>query len=326
MRLPLIIVAGPTAVGKSALAVRLAKAVGGEIISADSMQVYRGLDIGSAKVTDEEKQGVPHFLIDELDPKEPFDVVKFQAMAKAYIEQICARGHIPILVGGSGFYIQAVLYGIDFDETASDPSYRASLEERARLEGPEKLYGMLKEVDPASAERIHPNNQKRVIRALEFYHASGEKISEHNDREILRESPYNFVYFVLDEDRDRLYRKIDRRVDEMMERGLLREVEDLLQKGCTKETESMQGLGYQELIDYLDGGSSYEEAVRLIKRDTRHFAKRQLTWFRRERDAVWIEKEAYGNDQERILDAMLARIKERGILRDEAVYGQTEDV
>ncbi|MCD7737240.1 MAG: tRNA (adenosine(37)-N6)-dimethylallyltransferase MiaA [Lachnospiraceae bacterium] len=311
---PLIILTGPTAVGKTRLSVELAKQVNGEIISADSMQVYRGMDIGSAKVTQEEMQGVPHHLIDELEPWEEFHVVKFQQYAKRYIEEIHARGRIPILVGGTGFYIQAVLYNIDFIEHGSDSSYRESLERLAREQEPQILHDMLRAVDPESADTIHANNVKRVIRALEFYHATGEKISEHNEKERHRESPYQFVYFVLNDERAVLYDRIDRRVDKMMEDGLLDEVQRLQKMGCTREMVSMQGLGYKELLDYLSGAYTLEEVIRVLKRDTRHFAKRQLTWFRRERDVIWLDKNRFDRNEEGLLKYMLAILHSAGIV------------
>ena len=309
----LVILTGPTAVGKTALSVALAKKIGGEIISADSMQVYRGMDIGSAKVTAEEMQGVPHFLIDEFDPAEEFHVMRFQEYAKRYIREIQERGHIPILVGGTGFYIQAVLYDIDFTENGSDHSYREELEALAKEHGAEYLHTMLASVDPASAEAIHANNVKRVIRALEFYQETGERISEHNEEERQKASPYQFAYFVLNDARDRIYANIDYRVDLMLEHGLVDEVRHLQAQGCTRDMVSMQGLGYKEILDYLDGRCSYEEAVRVLKRDTRHFAKRQLTWFRRERDVIWVDKQEIGYEPEQLLAYMLPELAKRGI-------------
>lgn len=309
----LVILTGPTAVGKTALSVALAKRIGGEIISADSMQVYRGMDIGSAKVTRKEMQGVPHFLIDEFDPDEEFHVVRFQEYAKCYIREIQERGHIPILVGGTGFYIQAVLYDIDFTENGSDHSYREELERLAKERGAEYLHAMLAAVDPASAEAIHANNVKRVIRALEFYQETGERISEHNEAERQKASPYRFAYFVLNDARDRIYANIDRRVDLMLEHGLVEEVRQLQAQGCTRDMVSMQGLGYKEILDYLDGRCSYEEAVRILKRDTRHFAKRQITWFRRERDVIWVNKQQVGYEPEQLMEYMLPELVKRGI-------------
>ncbi len=314
-KLPLVIVTGPTAVGKTSLSVELAKHIGGEIVSADSMQVYRGMDIGSAKVTKEEMQGIPHYLIDEFDPSEEFHVVRFQELAKQYIREIHSRGKIPLLVGGTGFYIQAVLYDIDFTENGEDSSYRESLQRLAKTEGAEKLHEMLREADPVSAEMIHANNVKRVIRALEFYHETGQRISEHNEAERQKESPYNFVYFVLNDERERLYRNINLRVDAMMEQGLLDEVRALKAAGCTREMVSMQGLGYKEVLDYLAGEYPLEEAVRVLKRDTRHFAKRQLTWFRRERDVIWVDKGQFAYDSERILGYMEDVLGQKGIVQ-----------
>lgn len=324
MRQPLIILTGPTAVGKTELSIKLAKAVGGEIISADSMQVYRGMDIGSAKIKPSQMQGVPHHLIDELEPDESFHVVKFQELATKYMEEIWGRGKIPILTGGTGFYIQAVLYGIDFTENQEDTSYREKLEQEARVRGGEYLHGLLEQADPGAAREIHPHNIKRMIRALEFYHLTGTPISEHNERERQKSSPYNAVYFVLNDRRERIYERIDRRVDQMLEEGLTQEVSRLRDKGYTRDMVSMQGLGYKEILDYLDGRVSLEEAVRVLKRDTRHFAKRQLTWFRRERDVTWIQRDAFDGDEEAMLEAMLQTLKERKIFAPEEPETQRE--
>lgn len=313
---PLIILTGPTAAGKTALSIALAKAVDGEIVSADSMQVYRGMDIGSAKIRPEEMQGVPHHLIDVLEPDEEFHVARFQQMAKACMEEIWNRGKIPILVGGTGFYIQAVLYDIDFTENSGDMSYRRKLEQIARESGPDALHRMLAAVDEKSAEQIPANNVKRVIRALEYFREAGEPISAHNERERQRLSPYRAAYFVLNRDRAALYGRIERRVDEMLQEGLLDEVRALRDRGCTRGMVSMQGLGYKELLDYLDGNCTLEEAVCRLKRDTRHFAKRQLTWFRRERDVCWIQREEFPDDAA-ILKYMLKILRARGVLPEQ---------
>lgn len=305
---PLVVLTGPTAVGKTKTSIGLAKAIGGEIISADSMQVYRHMDIGSAKIRPEEMEGIPHYLVDELEPFEEFHVVRFQQMAKAALEKIYDSRHIPIVVGGTGFYIQALLYDIDFSENDGDVSYRRGLEEEAKAQGGQVLHDRLRMLDPEAAKQIHANNIKRVIRALEFYHQTGERISEHNERERKKESPYNFVYFVLNDDRSRLYARIDRRVDQMLKEGLEGEVKALMEMGCTREMVSMQGLGYKEILAYLCGEMSFEEAVYTLKRDTRHFAKRQITWFKREREVIWMNKEEYGYDEERILEEMLGHI------------------
>lgn len=308
---PLIILTGPTAVGKTKASIGLAKAIGGEIISADSMQVYRHMDIGSAKITKEEMADVPHYLIDILEPEEEFHVVRFQQMAKAAMTDIYSRGKIPIIVGGTGFYIQALLYDIDFTENEGDSVYREKLEALAKEKGAAYLHGQLAMVDPKSAEEIHANNIKRVIRALEFYHQAGQKISEHNERERQKESPYQFCYFVLNDRRECLYERIDQRVDQMIRNGLVQEVQTLKERGCTKQMVSMQGLGYKEIFSYLEGDCSLEEAVYIIKRDTRHFAKRQLTWFKRERDVIWVRKDELNYDDEKLLQSLLESIKER---------------
>ena len=311
----MIILAGPTAVGKTAASIRLAKAVGGEIISADSMQVYRHMDIGSAKIRPEEMEGVPHYLVDVLEPEEDFNVVRFQQMAKAAAEEIYARGRIPIAAGGTGFYIQALLYDIDFTENDGDSSFRRKLEKTAEEKGGEYLHSLLQEADPEAALQIHPHNIKRMIRALEFHHQTGGKISEHNETEREKESPYNFAYFVLTDDRSCLYDRIDRRVDLMMEEGLLDEVRFLKERGVRRDSTAMQGLGYKELYAFLDGEYPLEEAVRIIKRDTRHFAKRQLTWFKRERDVIWADKSVIGQDDDAVIDFMLKELKNRGIIK-----------
>ena len=310
---PLIILTGPTAVGKTALSLSLAERVNGEIISADSMQVYRGMDIGSAKIMPEEQKGIPHHLIDVLDPDEEFHVVRFVQMAKEAMEDIRSRGKVPILTGGTGFYIQAMLYDIDFTESGEDDSYRRELETYAKEQGAEKLHEKLKEVDPISAEKIHANNVKRVIRALEYYELTGEPISAHNEREKERTSPYNFSYFVLTDDRENLYARIETRIDEMLSEGLVEEVRSLKKMGCHRGMVSMQGLGYKEILEYLDGECSLEEAVYTLKRDTRHFAKRQLTWFRRENAVTWLDKQQFDYDEEKILEYMIKELGEKGI-------------
>ena len=295
---PLIILTGPTAVGKTALSIGLAKALNGEIISADSMQVYRYMDIGTAKIKPEEMQGIRHYLIDEYDPWDEFNVAIFQKRCQECIKEIYAKGKVPILVGGTGFYIQSVLYGIDFNETDTNHAYREQLAVFAREHGAEALHEQLKKVDPASAEAIHPNNVKRVIRALEYNEQTGQKISEHNKEQHTKEAQYDFRYYVLSLPREILYDRIDRRVDQMKEEGLIQEVEKLLDMGCRKDMVSMQGLGYKEVIDALEGRDTMEHAFARIKQETRHFAKRQFTWFRRERNVTWLEKETFAQEQE----------------------------
>ena len=314
MKRPLIVLTGPTAVGKTSLSISLAKAVNGEIISADSMQVYKKMDIGSAKIRPEEMQGVKHYLVDVLEPEEEFHIVKFQQMAKEAMEEIYEKGKIPILVGGTGFYIQAVTRDIDFTEAQQENTYRAELEKLAETEGAEYLHDRLKEVDPASADIIHANTVKRVIRALEFYHQNGTPISAHNEEQKKQTSPYNLAYFVLNAPRDILYERIDKRVDQMLEEGLVKEVEGLKREGCQRGMVSMQGLGYKEILAYLEGEYPLEEVVRILKRDTRHFAKRQLTWFRRESDVIWVDKDKFHWDEKEILEYMLSVLKEHDIL------------
>ena len=314
MKKPLVILTGPTAVGKTELSLKLAKQIGGEIISADSMQVYKGMDIGSAKITPEEMQNIPHYLIDVLSPDEEFHVVRFQEMAKEALEQIYAHGKIPIVVGGTGFYIQALLYDIDFTENEQDQTYRTKLEQLAKEQGAEYLHDMLRAVDPVSAETIHANNVKRVIRALEYHHQTGEPISRHNEEERQKTSPYNFAYFVLNDDRAKLYERIDKRVDLMVEAGLVDEVKELKNMGYTRNMVSMQGLGYKEILDYFSGEITLDEAIYRIKRDSRHFAKRQITWFKRERDVIWISKEAYEYQDDAILGEILRILSEKRII------------
>lgn len=311
----LVILTGPTAVGKTDLSIALAKKIGGEIISADSMQVYLHMDIGSAKIRHEQMDGVPHHLIDVLEPAEEFNVVLFQQLAKQAIDGIYERGHIPIVTGGTGFYIQALLYDIDFTDNDEDTALRKRLEEIAQTQGSEALYERLLQVDPESCETIHANNIKRVVRAIEFYEKTGTKISEHNKTQRQNISPYNFAYFVLNDDRDKLYDRIEARVDAMIEQGLVEEVQHLAAMGCTSEMVSMQGLGYKEILSYLDGHITLEEAVYLIKRDTRHFAKRQLTWFRRERDTIMVNKPDFSYDNDRILDYIITVLQEKGIVK-----------
>ena len=315
MKKPLVVLTGPTAVGKTKLSISLAKALNGEIISADSMQVYKYMDIGSAKIRPGEMDGVVHYLVDELLPSEEFHIVKFQEMAKKAMDTIYKKGKIPVIVGGTGFYIQAITRDIDFTQAEQEDHYRRELEMLAREKGAEYLHEMLTRVDEKSAEQIHANNVKRVIRALEFYHQNGFPISQHNEEQKVRKSPYNLAYFVLNAPRELLYERIDRRVDEMMEEGLVDEVKKLREMGCHRGMVSMQGLGYKEILAYLEGDYSLDEAVRILKRDTRHFAKRQLTWFRREPDVIWTQKDEFAYDDEKILEFMVSVCRSRGIMK-----------
>ena len=289
MKKPLIVIGGPTACGKTGFSIKLAKEIGGEIISADSMQVYRYMDIGTAKVTPEEADGVPHYLIDEFDPDEEYNVMLFQQKAKAYMEEIWAKGKTPILVGGTGFYINALLYDNDFTETENDTSYREECYRLAQEQGPEVLFERLKEVDPEYAAIMHANNIKRVTRALEYHYLTGQKFSEHNAEQKGKETPYNAGVIILNMDREKLYERIELRIDIMMQEGLLEEVKGLLDKGYTPDLVSMQGIGYKEFIPYFNGECTIEEAVIQLKTNTRRFAKRQLTWFRRQIEGLWVD-------------------------------------
>ncbi len=314
MKQPLIILTGPTAVGKTELSIRLAKAVNGEIISADSMQVYRYMDVGTAKITTEEMQGVPHHLIDVLEPSEDFNVFLFKEMAEKALDNIYKKGKIPVVTGGTGFYIQALLYDINFEDTDADSDFRTEMYRLAEEKGNEYVHGLLKEVDPVSASEIHFNNIKRVIRALEYHNQTGKKISEHNEEQRQNESPYNFLYLVLNDDREKLYERINKRVDLMFENGLTKEVDRLIEMGCHRDMTSMKAIGYREFFDYYDGNADLSMVRENIKTDTRHFAKRQLTWFRREKDVTMVNVNEFKSDKEKILEYMVKLIKEKGII------------
>ena len=311
----LVIIAGPTAVGKTENSIRLAKAINGEIISADSMQVYKRMDIGSAKIMPEEMQGIRHHLIDVLEPTEEFNIVRFQTMAKKAVQEIVSNGKIPILVGGTGFYIQSLLYDIDFKEEENiDTTLRESLQHFADTNGKEALHERLKEIDPESAEAIPPGNVKRVIRAIEFYETHHEKISSHNKEQKEKESPYNFAFFVLTDERPVLYERIDKRVDSMLKNGLIDEVKALQAEGLTRSHISMQGLGYKEILAYLEGEITLEEAIYILKRDTRHFAKRQITWFKREKEVIWLDKSKFVHNDDAIFEEMMKHLRNKDII------------
>ena len=313
MKDPLIVLTGPTAAGKTELSLRLAQEIGGEIISADSMQVYRKMNIGTAKIRPEEMQGISHHLIDILDPSDPFNVMIFRELAAEAARGILSRGHIPILVGGTGFYIQALLYDVEFSEQETGGAYREYLENIFKEKGAAYLHDQLKKCDPEYAAGVHANNVRRVMRALEFYHETGEKLSVHNRQMRDRKAAWNFAYFVLYHERQILYERINRRVDRMMEEGLLSEVTGLFHEGYGKELISMQGIGYKEFFDYFEGKCSLDEVRDNIKKNTRHFAKRQMTWFRREKETLPIRKDDYDND-DAILGQMLEGLKEKGII------------
>ena len=307
----LLVISGATAVGKTEISIELAKRLDGEIINADSMQVYKKMDIGTAKIRPEEMKGVPHHLFDIVEPTESFDVAEYKRRAKDCIKDIYSREHLPILVGGTGFYIQAVLKDIDFDEGDPDPEIRESLQKVADEEGADKLYEKLTAIDPEAAKSMHPNNIKRVIRALEYHEQTGKLISDHNKEQREKPSPYDHLYAVLTLPREELYNRIDIRVDIMLEEGLVDEVRQLLDSGVSRDSTAMQGLGYKEIAAYLEGECSLDDAVHILKRDTRHFAKRQITWFKREPDAVYFDKTNYDYTSA-LIDAIIKRSNYNG--------------
>ncbi len=305
---PLVILTGPTGVGKTELSISLAKAIGGEIISADSMQVYRGMDVGTAKILPGEMQGVVHYGIDLIEPTDPWAVTRFVEMAQEAIRKIRANDHIPIVVGGTGFYIQALLKGLSYEEEPEDTAYR---DELAGIDK-ETLHARLAEVDPVSAAAIPAGNKKRVIRALEYYHFHGRPISELNKQQRETASPYNFAYFVLTLERSALYERINRRVDAMIAGGLAEEVQGLVAGGMPEQCPAMLAIGYRQMLPYLHGECTLAEAGEQIKLETRHFAKRQMTWFRREEDAVLLPKD--NADTEELLSEMLRVLREKEII------------
>ncbi|NLU53389.1 MAG: tRNA (adenosine(37)-N6)-dimethylallyltransferase MiaA [Clostridiaceae bacterium] len=283
-----IVIAGPTASGKTDLAIEFALKCNGEIISADSMQVYRGMDIGTAKPTLEERRGIPHYMLDVVDPDEEFSVAQFQQMAKECIKDILSRGKVPIVAGGTGLYINSLVYNITFSETIADWKYREHLQNIAREQGPLVLHDMLKKVDPISAQNIHPNNVKRVIRALEVFETTGRPISEHQKESRKIKPEYDYKIFGIEVERDVLYRRIEKRTDKMIQMGLYEEVEGLLKKGYSPDLVSLQGIGYKEIIMCIQGKCSLDEAIYNIKLGTKHLAKRQMTWFRKTEGLKWI--------------------------------------
>ncbi|NLY17838.1 MAG: tRNA (adenosine(37)-N6)-dimethylallyltransferase MiaA [Clostridiaceae bacterium] len=283
-----VVIAGPTASGKTELAINVAKETNGEVISADSMQIYKYMNIGTAKPTEDEMQGIPHHMLDVVYPDKSFNVTLYKDMAEGIIRDIIERKKLPIIAGGTGLYINSLIYNIKFSETVSDEAFREKMNRIAVLEGPQKLHDMLKEVDPESAARIHCNNIKRVIRALEVYEFTKKPISQHQKESRNEPPPYRYLVFILNMDRDELYRRIDARVDNMVSQGLTEEVKSLKEMGYSEKLTSMQGLGYKEIFRYLDNKISYEEAINIIKRDTRRYAKRQITWFKSIREAIWL--------------------------------------
>ena len=305
----LLIIAGPTSVGKSDISVSLAKELNGEIISTDSMQIYKYMYIGSAKITKEEMQEIPHYLIDFLEPKEEFSVSEFKDLAKAKIDDIQSRGKLPILVGGTGLYINSLICNMNFTESSKDEKYREYLYNLAKEKGNQYVHNMLYDIDIESFNSIHFNNLKRVIRALEVYKITNKPFSSFKeDQNNIYESPYNIYYYVLNMDREKLYCRINKRVDMMLEKGLLEEVKSLKNMGLIADMQSMKGIGYKELLYYLDDKISFEEAVEMIKQGSRNYAKRQLTWFRKDPRAIFINKDDFMDDKE-IITKIIGDIK-----------------
>ena len=288
-KIPLVVIFGPTASGKSDLAIKVCKEIGGEVVTADSMQIYKGMDIGTAKPDLEEMQGVPHYMIDVAEPTENYSLARYVEEATKVIENIWQNGKIPVLAGGTGLYIDTLINGMVLSETNTDEEYRKSLYDLAQQNGNEYVHNFLKEVDLKSAENIHPNNLKRVIRALEFYKVSGKKQSEHIEKAEKSETPYNTFKFGISLDRELLYERINKRVDIMFEKGLVAEVEELKNNGVDERYTSMQAIGYKEVLLYLNGNLDFDEMSELLKKATRNYAKRQITWFKREQDTMWID-------------------------------------
>lgn len=314
MKKPLIVLTGPTASGKTSLAVALAKEIGGEIISGDSMQVYKGMDIGTAKVREEEKEGIAHYMIDEFEPYEECSVALFQGKVKEYMNKIYKKGKIPIIVGGTGFYIRAITHDIEFKETKQDNSIRDRLMGEAKLHGADYMHNKLQGIDPKSADAIHRNNIQKVVRALEYYEQTGEPISLHNEKEKERKSPYNLLFFALTMDRKLLYDRINGRVDQMIEEGLVEEVKGLYNLGYSKNLPSMRGIGYKEFYPYFENKKDLDGCIDDLKQNTRHYAKRQLTWLRHQANPVWVEVDKYGFNKEEILSFLNEQVEEFNIL------------
>lgn len=298
MKKKILILAGPTAVGKTKISIELAKALNGEIISADSMQIYKSMDIGSAKVTKDEMDGVVHHLIDVVEPDEEFSVSEFNSRAVEAIDDIIERGKLPIIAGGTGLYINSLIFNYNFAETNRDEEYREYLNKLAEEKGKEYIHNMLKDIDPASYEKLYPNDLKRVVRALEVYKVTGKTIGEINAEIDVYDIPYDIDYYVLTMDRERLYERINMRVDIMLKEGLIDEVASLKNRGFTKDMQSMKGIGYKEILSYLEDEIDFDEAVYQIKKGSRNYAKRQLTWFRKDKRVKWVDKDKFKDDQE----------------------------
>lgn len=313
----LLIIAGPTGIGKTDISIKIAEKINGEIVSADSMAIYKYMDIGSAKIKKEEMKGIPHHLIDIIDPRDSFSAAEFKTHAENAIDDIIKRSRFPMVVGGTGLYINSLIMSYDFTNASKDEEYRNHLLNLANEYGKEYVHNMLKKIDPESFERLYPNDLKRVIRALEVYKVTGETISKFNEngQNAAKNSPYNLFYYVLNMDRSKLYERIDKRVDIMLQEGLIEEVKLLQSMGCKPDMQSMKGIGYKEILYYLDKKISLDEATYLIKKGSRNYAKRQLTWFRKDKRAVWIDKDKFNEDE--IIDMIMKEInlhKNEGIL------------
>lgn len=288
-RIKIIVIGGPTATGKTKLSVELAKACNGEIVSADSVQIYKKLDIGSAKPTKDEMENIPHHMIDILEPFESFSVADFVLRAKEEIKEISSRGKLPIVVGGTGLYISSLVDNVNFSEAETDYTLREELNKKAIEIGAEALHEELCKIDPDAAENIHPNNTKRVVRALEIYYQTGKTMTEHNKASKLIPSPYDAKMYALTSEREIIYDRINKRVDVMVECGLFGEVENLLKSGITKDMQSMQGIGYKEIVSYFENEITKDEAIEAVKQNSRRYAKRQLTWFNRDERYKWLD-------------------------------------
>lgn len=293
----ILVLAGPTAVGKTALSIELAKKLNGEIISTDSMQIYKYMDIGSAKITTEEMDGVKHHMIDVTTPEKPFSVVDFKTMAQPIIDELLSNNKLPILTGGTGLYINALTCNMNFTDATNDEAYRLELEALAKEHGDIYIHNMLKDIDPISYESIHPNNRKRVIRALEVYKVTNKPFSSFNAGEDFYKSKYDVHYYVLNMDREKLYQRINKRVDIMFEKGLLDECIKLKENGYNSFMQAMQGIGYKEVLMYLENSISLEEATEMIKQGSRNYAKRQLTWFRKDPRAIFLNKDELSDEE-----------------------------
>lgn len=294
----LFILGGPTAVGKTEISIKIAQRLNGEIISADSMQIYKSMDVGSAKISKEEMRGVPHHMVDIIEPSEEFSVAEFKERAENTIEEITSKNKLPMLVGGTGFYINSLIYNYSFADTNKDEEYREYLTKLAETEGKEYVHNLLKDIDEESYNKLYPNDLKRVIRALEVYRVSGKPMSEFAAEQDILDIPYNVYYFVLNMDRQELYCRINSRVDIMMKNNLIDEVIKLKRMGYNANMQSMKGIGYKEVLYYLNGEISLNEAVEMIKQGSRNYAKRQLTWFRKDPRVNWVNKDDFNNEDE----------------------------